>query len=67
MTFSKMMQYQENDEFISLQTPTHRKLNKDTFKFSYFPRTIKEWNELPEHIVTSSSPEIFKSKLVDHF
>ena len=43
------------------------KVNKDIFKFSYFPRTIKEWNELPEHIVTSSSVEIFKSKLVDHF
>ena len=31
------------------------KVNKDSFKFSYFPRTIKEWNELPEHIVTCSS------------
>ena len=43
------------------------KVNKDIFKFSYIPRTIKEWNELPEHIVTSSSLEIFKSKLVDYF
>ena len=41
--------------------------NKDSFKFSYFPRTIKEWNQLPEHIVLSNSLEVFKSKLAEHF
>ena len=40
------------------------KVNKDSFKFSYFPRTINIWNKLPGHIVTSSSLEVFKSKLV---
>ena len=24
--------------------------NKDSFKFSFFCRTIKDWNKLPEHI-----------------
>ena len=29
--------------------------NKDIFKFSYFPRTVVDWNRLPEAIVSSSS------------
>jgi hypothetical protein len=27
------------------------------YKFSYFPKTIKEWNELPENVVISDSVE----------
>lgn len=41
--------------------------NKNSFKFSYFPRTMKEWNQLPEHSITSSSVETFKRKLVKKF
>ena len=29
--------------------------NKDIFKFSYFQRTVADWNCLPEAIVSSSS------------
>jgi hypothetical protein len=32
---------------------------KDSFKFSFFCRTIKDWNKLPEHISNSTSTEIF--------
>ena len=32
--------------FVQLQTRT------DCYKFSFFPQTIKDWNELPERIVT---------------
>jgi hypothetical protein len=32
--------------------------NKDSFKFSFFCRTIKDWNKLPEHITNSTSTEI---------
>jgi hypothetical protein len=39
--------------------------NKDSFKFSYYPGTIKEWNQLPEHNVLSNSLEVFKSKLAE--
>lgn len=33
----------------------------DAFKYSFFPRTVNEWNKLPEEIVNScSSPEFVK-------
>ena len=35
----------------------------DTFKFSFFPRTIAEWNTLPSDVVNSSSLNTFKSKI----
>ena len=38
--------------------------HKDIFRFSFFPRTITEWNKLPEEIVSSQSLCIFKSKLI---
>lgn len=40
---------------------------KDVFKFSFFPRTICEWNSLPDDIVNITSVNSFKSKLVDSF
>ena len=37
--------------------------NKDVFKFLFFPKTIVNWNCLPEAIVSSSSLETFKYRL----
>ena len=37
--------------------------HKDIFRFSFFPRTITEWNKLPQETVSSQSLCIFKSKL----
>ena len=37
--------------------------NKDSFKFSFFCRTIKDWNKLLEHITNSTSKEIFRDRL----
>ena len=37
--------------------------NKDVFKFSFFPKTITDWNCLPEAIVSSSCLETFKYRL----
>ena len=37
--------------------------NKDVFKFLFFPKTIADWNCLPEAIVSSTSLEIFKYRL----
>ena len=37
--------------------------NKDFFKFLFFPKTIADWNCLPEAIVSSTSLEIFKYRL----
>ena len=33
--------------------------NKDLFKFSFFPKTIEDWNCLPEAFVSSTSLETF--------
>ena len=37
--------------------------NKDVFNISFFPHTIKDWNCLPEAIVSSTSLETFKYRL----
>jgi hypothetical protein len=44
-----------------------RKAIKDVFKYSYFSRTIREWNKLPPELVLSSSLGEFKTKLSSHF
>ena len=54
------------DKYLVLHTETRTRgshpfkyraptTTKDVFKFSYFPRTINEWNSLPEQIATSDS------------
>lgn len=35
----------------------------DSYKYSFFPRTIKDWNCLPTDTVNSGSPAIFMAKL----
>ena len=35
--------------------------NKDFYKFSFYPRTISDWNSLPEAIGMSDTLESFKS------
>ena len=35
----------------------------DCYKFSFFPRTVVEWNDLPEHVVLVNC---FKSRLEAH-
>ena len=37
--------------------------NVDNFKFSFFVRTIKEWNDLSEEIVSCQSVNTFKAAL----
>ena len=37
--------------------------NKDVLKYSYFPRTIADWNCFHEQILHSSSLDSFKSNL----
>jgi len=36
------------------------------FKHSFFPRTIREWNNLPDSVVKASSVESFKTSLQVH-
>ena len=39
---------------------------EDILKFSFFPRTVKEWNSLPKDIVNVTSVDSIKSKLVNN-
>ena len=37
--------------------------SKNCYKFSFFPRTIKDWNSLPDAIVNITEPQQFKQAL----
>lgn len=39
----------------------------DVFKYSFFCRTIIEWNTLPEEVVNCCSPELFEAQLNELF
>jgi len=39
------------------------KANTDTLKYSFFPHTIRDWNSLPENIVTAPFVQSFKERL----
>ena len=43
------------------------KAKKYVFKYSYFPRTIKDWNNLSHDIVLANSLNEFKMKLDSYF
>ena len=30
---------------------------------SFFPRTIREWNDLPQHVIDSNSLDLFQEQL----
>ena len=38
----------------------------DYRKYSFFPRTIREWNTLPPGIVSAGTPESFKTQVSAH-
>ena len=40
--------------------------NTDTYKHSFFPKTIREWNKLPQNIISSSSIDTFHHKVYNH-
>ena len=37
--------------------------NTNAYKYSYFPRTIREWNSLPDSTIEASSLDQFLNKL----
>ena len=45
------------------QTYRQIQCNKNSFKFSFFCQTIKDWNRLPPQIIHSSSVDTFKEAL----
>ena len=40
---------------------------KQDIEFSFFLRTLNEWNSLPKDLVHSQSVDSFKSKLINSF
>ena len=42
------------------------KATKNLYFYSFFPRTLRQWNNLPADIVESNSLSQFQSKLSDH-
>ena len=40
-----------NQHSFAFQIPS---ASKDVYKYSFFPQTIRDWNDLPESLITSS-------------
>ena len=40
-----------NQHSLAFQIPSAR---KDVYKYSFFPQTIRDWNDLPESLISSS-------------
>lgn len=40
--------------------------NKDVFKFSFFPQTVLDWNNLPYPLTTIEDPKQFKTAVAEH-
>ena len=45
------------------QSYQHIQTFKDTYKWSFFPHTIIQWNRLPQHTVQSTTIDIFREQL----
>ena len=56
----KTTRNQHSKSFIQMSTGPNYYIN------SFFPRTVKNWNSLPEEIVQAPSTEKFKLLLIDH-
>ena len=39
----------------------------NVFQQSYFPRSIKDWNELPNYIIESNNLQSFTTLLINHY
>ncbi len=37
--------------------------NSDVHQYSFFPRTIRDWNELPQHVIDAPSVNAFRDRL----
>jgi hypothetical protein len=46
-----------------LQTFRQIQTTKDTYKWSFFPNTIIQWNMLPQTVIASTSADCFREQL----
>ena len=37
------------------------------YMYSFFPRTVRDWNALPETVVQASNVDSFKMSVLQHF
>ena len=47
------------NKFVPLQ------LRSDTYKFSFWPRTIRDWNNLPNCIIEMANSDDFRNEVVN--
>ena len=55
------LQINNSKAFNIPDTPKHY------IKESFYPKTIREWNILPEKIVTADTIESFRNQLMSHY
>jgi hypothetical protein len=54
MEQTRTLRRSHKHSFIQIQTRTN------SYKYSFFPRTIIDWNSLPESVISQSNSEKFK-------
>lgn len=48
------------------ETIANLKFRTDCLRFSFFPRTISEWNKLPAEVTSANTPQLFLTRLRNH-
>jgi hypothetical protein len=56
--------HSRNHHSKAYQRPTG---TKDCWVYSFFPNTIKDWNQLPENIITAETTKQFKQAAINHY
>lgn len=62
--------YLHNPDYLSSRVDHPLKIKNircrtEMFKNSYFPKSISDWNSLPQHVVTETSDAMFSTSLLD--
>ena len=51
----------QSDEEVTSHTYQHIRTDKDSYKYSFYPRTIIQWNILPIHVHEAVTVDAFKA------
>ena len=61
---------QHSNTHNTRNTHTHKYLTlhstSELYRHSYFPRTIRDWNSLPQEIIDTNTTETFKKRTLTH-
>jgi hypothetical protein len=58
-----LIKSQSKTRYTHNQTFRQIQCNKDSYNFSFFCRTIKDWNQLPKNITNNATTDAFKESL----